>query len=318
MLHNLLTIGAKRRGSTGSLRKSIGGFSMAYIEERTLPAEAGKKPKKVYRARIRIKGKPEVSDTFNSKSKAVAWAKKMEDSIRDGRLLPRKEDLERTFGDLIDRYIENELPKKPKSHAKQKMQLLWWKSHLGSYFLNHITPALIIEVRDKLFHGLSRRGKPRSTSTANRYLAALTHVYTIAMKEWGKYFENWLQRRGGGELKEEMHALAQVRHFFQQHGESRFSIWHDSEDEMQSQKTFNRAGFRKTFCKGGGYEYFVFKEVFENEICLGLDHLYVAKVCAINGYLIVDSENRTTRSERLPCHEKSTRVYRFTSKVMEE
>lgn len=33
---------------------------MAYIEERILPAEAGKKPKKVYRARIRIKGKPEV------------------------------------------------------------------------------------------------------------------------------------------------------------------------------------------------------------------------------------------------------------------
>ncbi|WP_059360042.1 tyrosine-type recombinase/integrase [Parachlamydia acanthamoebae] len=163
---------------------------MAYIEERILPAEAGKKPKKVYRARIRFKGKPEVSDTFNSKSKAIAWAKKMEDSIREGRLLPRKEDLERTFGNLIERYIENELPKKPKSLAKQKMQLLWWKSHLGSYFLNHITPALIIEVRDKLFHGLSRRGKPRSTSTANRYLAALTHVYTIAVKEWGWCSEN--------------------------------------------------------------------------------------------------------------------------------
>lgn len=124
---------------------------MAYIEERILPAETGKKAKTVYRARIRIKGKPEVSETFNSKSKAVAWAKKMEDNIREGRLLLRKEDLERTFADLIDRHIENELPKKPKSHAKQKMQLLWWKSHLGSYFLNHITPALIIEVRDKLF-----------------------------------------------------------------------------------------------------------------------------------------------------------------------
>lgn len=82
MLHNLLTIGAKRCGSTGSLRKSIGGFSMAYSEERTLPARAGKKPKKVYSVRVRIKAKPEVSDTFNSKSKAVAWAKKMEDNIR--------------------------------------------------------------------------------------------------------------------------------------------------------------------------------------------------------------------------------------------
>jgi hypothetical protein len=43
MLHNLLTIGAKRRGSTGPLRKSIGGFSMAYIEERTLPASVRSK-----------------------------------------------------------------------------------------------------------------------------------------------------------------------------------------------------------------------------------------------------------------------------------
>ena len=163
---------------------------MAYIEERELPAEAGKKAKTVYRARIRIKGKPEVSETFNSKSKAQSWAKKMEDSIREDRFFPKKENLERTFADLIDRYIENELPKKPKSFAKQKMQLLWWKSHLGSYFLNHITPALIIEIRDKLFHGLSRRGKPRSTSTANRYLAALTHVYTIAVKEWGWCNEN--------------------------------------------------------------------------------------------------------------------------------
>lgn len=137
---------------------------------------------------------------------------------------------------------------------------------------------------------------------------------------WGvqKCFESWLERRGGGELKEEMYALAQVRLFFQQHGESRFSLWHDFEVNAQHQKTFNRAGFRKPHQKKGGWEYFVFKEVFENEICSGLDHLYVARVCALKGYLLADNEKRMTRSERLPGHEKSTRVYRFTSKVMEE
>lgn len=41
-------------GSTGPMRNQFGGFSMAYIEERILPAEAGKKFKKVYRARIRL------------------------------------------------------------------------------------------------------------------------------------------------------------------------------------------------------------------------------------------------------------------------
>jgi integrase len=163
---------------------------MAYIEERELPAEHGKKPKKMYRVRIRIKGMPEVSETFPTKARAVAWASKMEAKIRDGRFFPKREDLERTFGELIDRYIKDELPKKPRSHIKQEMQLLWWKSHLGDYFLNHITPALIAEVRDKLFKGLSRRGTVRSTSTANRYLAALSHVYTVAVKEWGWCFDN--------------------------------------------------------------------------------------------------------------------------------
>lgn len=163
---------------------------MAYIEVREQLVQPGNKVKKMYRARIRIKGMPEVSETFPKKSQATEWARKMEAKIRDERFFPKKEDLERTFGDLIDRYIQNELPKKPKMHFKQKMQLLWWKSHLGAYFLNHISPALIVEIRDKLFEGVSRRGKPRSTSTANRYLAALSHVFTIAVKEWGWCKEN--------------------------------------------------------------------------------------------------------------------------------
>lgn len=163
---------------------------MAYIEEREQLVQPGYKVEKMYRARIRIKGMPEVSETFPKKSQAVTWARKMEAKIRDERFSPRKEDLERTFGDLIDRYIQSELPKKPKSQAKQTMQLLWWKSQLGAYFLNHITPAVIAQVRDRLFQGLSCRGKTRSTSTANRYLAVLSHVYTVAVKEWGWCAEN--------------------------------------------------------------------------------------------------------------------------------
>lgn len=167
------------------------------------------------------------------------------------------------------------------------------------------------------------------TRTANRFAliataGELATSYGITGWEeeeafWGiqKCFESWLERHGEGELKEETHALAQVRHFFQQHGESRFSLWVDSDNDPSSQKTFHRAGFRK-YDKEDGWEYFVFKEVFENEICSGLDHLYVAQVCARKGYLLEDSEKRTTRSERLPGQEKNTRVYRFTSKVMEE
>lgn len=48
-----------------------------------------------------------------------------------------------------------------------------------------MNPPLIVEQRDKLRSGTTKRGGPRSTSTVNRYLAALSHVFTVAMKEWG-------------------------------------------------------------------------------------------------------------------------------------
>lgn len=163
---------------------------MAYIEERIQTIQPGNKKKKVYRARIRIKGMPEESETFHSKAKAKAWAVKMEAKMREQRCFPKKEDLERTFSELVDRYIQFELPKKPKSFDKQKKQLLWWKSHLGPYYLRLLTSSLIAEVRDKLLVGHSRRGKVRSNSTVNRYLAALSHAFTIAVKEWGWCEEN--------------------------------------------------------------------------------------------------------------------------------
>lgn len=158
---------------------------MAYIQKREHP-----NGDITYRARIRIAGMPDKSATFASRSQAKIWAQKMEAEIRQGRYFPKQEDKERSFGEFIDRYIERELPKKPKSIAKQTSQLLWWKKHLSSYFLCHISPSMLAELRDKLLEEMTYRGKLRSTSTANRYLAALSQALTIAVKEWGWLKEN--------------------------------------------------------------------------------------------------------------------------------
>src|SRR5215470_7117967 len=64
----------------------------------------------------------------------------------------------------------------------QTLQLNWWKKRLGHYVLADITPALIAEYRDKLAYG---NETPRANSTVNRYLAALSHAFTTAVKEWG-------------------------------------------------------------------------------------------------------------------------------------
>jgi integrase len=83
---------------------------------------------------------------------------------------------------LIDRYIADILPHKGVSSVrKQTQQLLWWKTRLGYCLLADITPALLAEHRNTLARG---ERMPRSNTTVNLYLAALSHVFTIAVKEW--------------------------------------------------------------------------------------------------------------------------------------
>ena len=64
----------------------------------------------------------------------------------------------------------------------QTQQLHWWHRQLGQRLLADVTPALIVEYREKLAQG---DGKPRANATVNCYLAALSHALTIAAREWG-------------------------------------------------------------------------------------------------------------------------------------
>ena len=98
----------------------------------------------------------------------------MEAEVRQGRYFGRSESKEKTFKDLVDRYIEVELPKNPSSYNKHKMQLLWWSGHLKDYYLCRITPALLSELKEKLVKETTYRKALRTPSTANRYLAALS------------------------------------------------------------------------------------------------------------------------------------------------
>ena len=67
------------------------------------------------------------------------------------------------------------------SIRKQTQQLRWWKAHLGYCLVADITPALVAQYRDILARG---ECIPRSNATVSLYLAALSHVFTIAVQEW--------------------------------------------------------------------------------------------------------------------------------------
>ena len=153
---------------------------MASIVQRT--AEDGSP---TYRVRVRLKGSRLQTATFRRLTDAKKWAQHTEAAIREGRHFKTAEAKRHTLGELIDRYIETVLPGKPKSGPKQQQQLEWWKDQLGHYVLSDVTPAIIGEYRDKLGQGKTARGGRRSPATVVRYLAALSHAFSVAVKEWG-------------------------------------------------------------------------------------------------------------------------------------
>lgn len=147
-----------------------------------------------YRVRIRLSGSPCVSETFPTRREAKEWAIKMEADVKQGRYFGRSESKERTFKELVNRYIEIELPKNPDSFIKLKSQLLWWNDHLKDYYLCRLTPALISQVKELLIKEETSRKKLRTQSTANRYLAALSGLFRVAVKEWNWMTENPLSK----------------------------------------------------------------------------------------------------------------------------
>jgi len=138
-----------------------------------------------WRVLIRLKGHPTETATFARKTDAQRWARETENAILQGRHFRTLEAKKRTLAELIDRYIESVLPERPEKYrASIANQLHWWSSELGPYRLIDVTPPKIAEARDKLAKGDGPSGRPISAATQNRYLAALSHAFTVAEKEW--------------------------------------------------------------------------------------------------------------------------------------
>lgn len=154
----------------------------------TIKKRIGKNGIASYHVRIRLKGQSLQCATFPNISKARLYIQQTEAAIREGRHFKTSEAKKHTLRDMVDRYIRDVLPQKPKSERKQTAQLLWWKKRIGHLLLADVTPAILVEQRDDFAKEKMRNGEMRSPSTVARYLAALSHAFTIAVREW-----NWIE-----------------------------------------------------------------------------------------------------------------------------
>lgn len=188
---------------------------MAHIRQRTNDDGTT-----AYQVQIRLKGFPPECASFKRLTDARKWAAATESAMREGRHGLTTEAKRHTVADLIDRYVRDVMPTK-KNPTKQLNELAWWRAELGYLVLADLTAARVSAARDTLSkrqigtkikpahprgtrqrsHKATLRPRPEAPetkliapATVVRYLAALSHALTVAVKEWGWLDDNPMRK----------------------------------------------------------------------------------------------------------------------------
>jgi integrase len=131
-----------------------------------------------WRAYIRRQGYPQQNRSFDTRAEAEAWGRNIECEMDRGIFVDRIEAELNSFGDLLKRYAEEVSPHK-KGGAGEILRIRKLRTEsLAEYKVAALTSKVMAEYRD---------GRLRlvSGSTVNRELTLISHVLTIARKEWG-------------------------------------------------------------------------------------------------------------------------------------
>lgn len=196
-------------------------------------------------------------------------------------------------------------------------------------------PEKIKELKDKF---LAQNLPAGATSQVHRVLsrfalvaAAGEYATEVGITGWTRgeawqaardCFRAWLAHRDSGAgMQEEAAILSQVRRFFALHGTSRFVELVANKDvqaEILRRPVQNRAGF-KGLTNEGKYEFAVFTEIFNEEICKGFSPRSVAKLLFEKGMLHGGGgkDNRPSRVLTLPGMGQ-VRCYHFMPSVLED
>ncbi|CPF80777.1 integrase [Burkholderia pseudomallei] len=131
-----------------------------------------------WEAQVRRRGYPAQSKTFNTKAEAEAWAGMIESEMSRGIWVSRSEAETTTLYEALERY-EDEISLAKKGAAQELSVIKTCKAvDLAKRPLATIRSADIAKLRDEWL-------KDYKPATVLRRLAILSHVFSIARKEWG-------------------------------------------------------------------------------------------------------------------------------------
>lgn len=130
-----------------------------------------------YQAIIRRKGFPSQTKTFESRMDAEAWARSIESKMDDNSFRDRRSLVRMTLHDALERYVSQVTPtKRGASQERQRIRQLQ-RHPLAMRSLDSLLAKDFAAYRDA-------RLEEVSPTSVRLELALLSHLYTIAIKEW--------------------------------------------------------------------------------------------------------------------------------------
>ncbi len=141
-----------------------------------------------YRAQVRVKGSRSQSKTFPNRAAAMKWSRSIEAAVQEGRYFPTARAARTDFSEVVKRYRDSVLAERQdRSRATCELHLEYFSEQFKGLALAQVTADRVAEARDELAGGHYSRGKTkkaRSGATVNRYLATLSHLFSVAQREW--------------------------------------------------------------------------------------------------------------------------------------
>ncbi len=140
-----------------------------------------KNPAGTWKALIRKQGWPTTVKTFRTKRDAEDWSRQTEDEMVRGVYIQRAPSRQLTLNLALDRYLREITPTKKagSSQRRDHTSAKALREHLGKYALSALNQKIIGQYRD------DRLSEGRAGNTVRLELALLSHLFTVALREWG-------------------------------------------------------------------------------------------------------------------------------------
>ena len=132
-----------------------------------------------WEARIRKKGMPQVSKTFESKSDAEKWAREIETEMDKGVFTSRNEAEGTTLREALDRYIEEYLPRLAHYQTNVYKARMIQRYALADKFM------AAIRGKDIADYIKGREAEGASGNTIRLDLAMISRLFNVAIRDWG-------------------------------------------------------------------------------------------------------------------------------------